>query len=82
MSIEQVTSIDEFNDLEKEYLGKKINAETFIYFDYMFGVFTDFDELIHEQFIWPKEKEKLVKLKPFIELDTFKLRKEVREVWV
>ena len=66
----------------KEYLGKNINAETFIYFDYMFGVFTDFDELIHEQFIWPKEKEKLVKLKPFIEIDKTKLRKEIRDIWV
>ena len=48
----------------------------------MFGIFTDFDELIQETFIWPKEKEKLVKLKPFIEIDKLKLRKEVREVWV
>ena len=66
----------------KEYLGKKIEAETFIYFDYMLGIFGDFDELIQEQFIWPKERDKLVKLKPFVELDRLKLRKEVRDIWV
>jgi len=66
----------------REYLGKKIEAETFIYFDYMFGIFTDYDEQIQEQFIWPKEKNKLIKLKPFVELSRLQLRKEVREVWV
>ena len=66
----------------REYLGKKIEAETFIYFDYMFGIFTDYDELIQEQFIWPKEKNKLIKLKPFVELTRLQLRKEVKEVWV
>ncbi len=66
----------------KEYLGKKISAETFITFEYMFGVFGDFDELIQEQFIWPKERDKLTKLKPFIEVDKLKLRKQIREVWV
>jgi len=68
--------------LLREYLGKKIEAETFIYFDYMFGIFTDYDERIQEQFIWPKEKNKLIKLKPFVELSRLQLRKEVREVWV
>ncbi len=66
----------------KEYLGKKITAETFITFDSMFGIFGDFDELIQEQFIWPKERDKLTKLKPFIEVDRLKLRKQIREVWV
>tara|TARA_R100000458_G_scaffold54998_1_gene58585 strand:- start:228 stop:821 length:594 start_codon:yes stop_codon:yes gene_type:complete len=66
----------------KEYLGKKITAETFITFDSMFGIFGDFDELIQEQFIWPKERDKLTKLKPFIEVDKLKLRKQIREVWV
>ena len=66
----------------KEYLGKKITAETFITFESMFGIFGDFDELIQEQFIWPKERDKLTKLKPFIEVDRLKLRKQIREVWV
>ena len=66
----------------KEYLGKKITAETFITFDSMFGIFGDFDELIQEQFIWPKERDKMTKLKPFIEVDRLKLRKQIREVWV
>ena len=66
----------------KEYLGKKITAETFITFDSMFGIFGDFDELIQEQFIWPKERDKLTKLKPFIEVDRLKLRKQIREVWL
>ena len=68
--------------LLKEYLGKKIYPETVIFFDHMFGVFGDYDELIQETFIWPKERDKLIKLKPFIELDRLKLRKQVREVWL
>ena len=48
----------------------------------MFGVFGDYDELIQETFIWPKERDKLIKLKPFVELDRLKLRKQVREVWL
>tara|TARA_Y100000356_G_scaffold133185_1_gene139862 strand:+ start:625 stop:1218 length:594 start_codon:yes stop_codon:yes gene_type:complete len=68
--------------LLKEYLGKKIYPETIIFFDHMFGVFGDYDELIQETFIWPKERDKLIKLKPFVELDRLKLRKQVREVWL
>jgi|TARA_B100000035_G_C20946572_1_gene530030 hypothetical protein len=68
--------------LLKEYLGKKIYPETVIFFDHMFGVFGDYDELIQETFIWPKERDKLIKLKPFVELDRLKLRKQVREVWL
>jgi len=48
----------------------------------MFGVFGDFDELIQEQFIWPKERSKLTKLKPFIEIDKTKLRTGMKEVWI
>jgi hypothetical protein len=66
----------------KEYLGKNISAETFIAFEMMFGIFADFDELIQEQFIWPKERHKLSKLKPFIEIDRIKLRTGMKEVWV
>ena len=68
--------------LLKEYLGKKIYPETVIFFDHMFGVFGDYDELIQETFIWPKERDKLIKLKPFVEVDRLKLRKQVREVWL
>jgi len=68
--------------LLKEYLGKKIYPETVIFFDHMFGVFGDYDELIQETFIWPKERDKLIKMKPFVELDRLKLRKQVREVWL
>ena len=56
----------------KEYLGRKIIPETFIAFEMMFGIFGDFDELIQEQFIWPKERIKLIKLRPFIEIDRTK----------
>ena len=66
----------------KEYLGKKIIPETFIAFEMMFGIFGDFDELISEQFIWPKEKNKLTKLRPFIEMDRVKLRTGMKEVWI
>lgn len=66
----------------KEYLGRKIIPETFIAFEMMFGIFGDFDELIQEQFIWPKERSKLTKLKPFIEIDKTKLRTGMKEVWI
>jgi hypothetical protein len=66
----------------KEYLGRKIIPETFIAFEMMFGIFGDFDELIQEQFIWPKERIKLIKLRPFIEIDRTKLRTGMKEVWI
>ena len=66
----------------KEYLGKKIIPETFIAFEMMFGIFGDFDESISEQFIWPKEKNKLTKLRPFVEMDRVKLRTGMKEVWI
>jgi len=68
--------------LLKEFLGKKIAAETVIAFDNMFGIFNDYDELIQEQFIWPTQKNKLNKLKPFIEYEQVKLRTLVRGIWL
>tara|TARA_B100000780_G_C21096701_1_gene442354 strand:+ start:504 stop:1109 length:606 start_codon:yes stop_codon:yes gene_type:complete len=66
----------------KEYLGSKINAETFISFDLMFALFSEYDESIQEKFIWPKERNRLSKLKPFIEFEQVKLRTIMREIWV
>ena len=65
----------------KEYLGKNITAETFISFELMFGIFEDYDETIQEKFIWPQQKIRLTKLKPFIEYERTKLRLTMREIW-
>ena len=66
----------------KEFLGKNIQAETFIAFDNMFKIFDDYDELIQEQFIWPKVKTRLNKLKPFIEYEPQKIRTVMRGIWL
>ena len=66
----------------KEFLGKNIQAETFIAFDNMFKIFEDYDEMIQEQFIWPKIKIRLNKLKPFIEYEQQKLRTVMKGIWL
>ena len=66
----------------KEFLGKKITAETIIEFDSLFGIFNRYDETIQEKFIWPKEKNRLLKLKPFIEFEHKKLKTLMRGIWV
>jgi len=66
----------------KEFLGSKITAETFIAFDMMFGVFEDYNEMIQEKFIWPKENNRLTKLKPFIEFEQVKIRMIMKDIWI
>ena len=66
----------------KEFLGKKITAETIIEFDSLFGIFNRYDETIQEKFIWPKEKNRLLKLKPFIEFEHKKLKTLMKGIWV
>ena len=61
--------------LLKEFLGKKITAETVIVFDNMFGVFGDYDEMNTRTISsGPLRQNKLNKLKPFIEYEQQKLR--------
>ena len=87
---ENYESIDKVLDVEngqhtpllKEFLGNNIQAETFIVFDNMFGIFKDYDEMIQEKFIWPKTKLKLNKLKPFIEYEQQKLRTVMKGIWL
>ena len=87
---ENYESIDKVLDVEngqhtpllKEFLGNNIEAETFIVFDNMFGIFKDYDEMIQEKFIWPKTKLKLNKLKPFIEYEQQKLRTVMKGIWL
>ena len=66
----------------KEFLGRKITPETFISFDMMFGIYTKYDTDIQEKFIWPKENNRLKKLKPFIEFEQVKLKKIMRDIWI
>ncbi len=48
----------------------------------MFGIFEEYDEMIQEQFIWPKIKIRLNKLKPFIEYEPQKIRLVMRGIWL
>ena len=66
----------------REFLGKNIQAETFIVFDAMFGIFEDYDKMIQETFIWPKTKIRLNKLKPFIEYELEKLKTVMKGIWL
>jgi hypothetical protein len=66
----------------KEFLGNKITAESFIALDMMFGIFSDYSKNIQEQFIWPKENNRLTKLKPFIEFEQVKIKQIMKEIWI
>tara|TARA_Y100000310_G_C20304095_1_gene633152 strand:- start:20 stop:625 length:606 start_codon:yes stop_codon:yes gene_type:complete len=65
----------------REYLGGKINAETFIACDKVLNIFKDYDSMIQENFIWPREKSKLEKLTPFLELEHKKLLVILKGIW-
>jgi len=69
------------SNILREYLGGKINAETFIAADKILNIFKDYDNMIQESFIWPKEKHKLERLEPFIELENKKLMVILRGIW-
>lgn len=83
-SIDKVLDVEsgQHTPLLKEFLGNNIQAETFIVFDNMFKIFEDYDELIQEQFIWPKTKVRLNKLKPFIEYEPQKIRLVMKGIWL
>ena len=69
------------SNILREYLGGKINAETFIAADQILNIFKDYDDMIQESFIWPKEKQRLEKLAPFVKLENKKLMTILRGIW-
>ena len=70
------------SNILREYLGGKINAETFIAVDKIFNIFKDYDSLISEAFIWPKERRRLDSLAPFLEIEHKKLQTILKGIWL
>ena len=70
------------SNILREYLGGKINAETFIAVDKIFNIFKDYDSRITESFIWPKERKRLDKLTPFLEFERKKVMTILKGIWL
>ena len=70
------------SNILREYLGGKINAETFIAVDKIFNIFKDYDSMISEAFIWPKERKRLDKLTPFLEFERKKVMTILKGIWL
>ena len=70
------------SNILREYLGGKINAETFIAVDKIFNIFKDYDSMISESFIWPKERKRLDKLTPFLEFERKKVMTILKGIWL
>ncbi len=69
------------SNILREYLGGKVEAETFIAADKILNIFKDYDDMIQEGFIWPKERKRLDNLTPFLELEHKKLHTILEGIW-
>ena len=70
------------SNILREYLGGKITAETLVAADKIFGIFRDYDSMVSENFIWPKERKRLDNLAPFLELEHKKLQTVLQGIWI
>tara|TARA_Y100000758_G_scaffold289566_1_gene242449 strand:+ start:246 stop:839 length:594 start_codon:yes stop_codon:yes gene_type:complete len=70
------------SNILREYLGGNITAETFIAVDKIFNIFKDYDSMISEAFIWPKERRRLDSLAPFLEIEHKKLQTILKGIWL
>ena len=70
------------SNILREYLGGRITAETFVAADKIFGIFNDYDTMVNENFIWPKERKRLDNLAPFLELEHRKLQTVLQGIWL
>ena len=70
------------SNLLREYLGGRIAAETLVAADKIFGIFTDYDSMVSENFIWPKTRKRLDSLAPFLELENKKLQTVLQGIWL
>ena len=66
----------------REYLGGNVSAETLIASNEIFGIFKDYDNMISEKFIWPKERRRLDKLTPFLDLQLKKVHTILEGIWL
>ena len=69
------------SNILREYLGGKISAETFIASNKIFDIFKDYDDMVSEKFIWPRERKRLDKLSPFLNLEHKKLYSILERIW-
>ena len=70
------------SNILREYLGGNISAETFIASNKIFDIFKDYDDMISEKFIWPRERKRLDKLSPFLDLEHKKLYAILEGIWM
>ena len=70
------------SNILREYLGGRIAAETLVAVDKIFGIFTDYDTMVSENFIWPKTRKRLDSLAPFLELEHKKLETILQGIWL
>ena len=70
------------SNILREYLGGRISAETFIASNKIFDIFKDYDNMVSENFIWPKERKRLDNLAPFLELEHKKLQTVLQGIWI
>ena len=70
------------SNILREYLGGRITAETLVAVDKIFGIFTDYDTMVSENFIWPKTRKRLDSLAPFLELENKKLQTVLQGIWL
>ena len=70
------------SNILREYLGGRIAAETLVAADKIFGIFTDYDTMVSENFIWPKTRKRLDSLAPFLELENKKLQTVLQGIWL
>ena len=70
------------SNILREYLGGKISAETFIASNKIFDIFKDYDDMVSEKFIWPRERKRLDKLSPFLDLEHKKLYSILEGIWM
>ena len=70
------------SNILREYLGGRIKAETLIIADKIFDIFKDYDNMVTENFIWPRERKRLDRLAPFLELEHKKLMVILQGIWL
>ncbi len=70
------------SNLIREYLGGRIRPVTIIAADKVFNIFDDYDNMMDEKFIWPRERKRLDNLAPFLDLEHKKLQTILQGIWI
>ena len=70
------------SNLIREYLGGRIRPVTIIAADKVFNIFDDYDNIMDEKFIWPRERKRLDNLAPFLGLEHKKLQTILQGIWI